>query len=98
MGILTYLDRLLGDEPEDGDDDVVRRSRGPDDRQATPGGDGPVIEADDLRYVYPDDTVGLDGVNLTLRRGERVAVVGPNGSGKSTLQLALGGLVEPAAG
>lgn len=68
------------------------------DRNADASGDAPpappAIEASGLRHVYPDGTVGLDGVDLTLRAGERVAVVGPNGSGKSTLQLALGGLIE----
>jgi cobalt/nickel transport system ATP-binding protein len=58
----------------------------------------PVIEAQGVRHEYPDSTVGLDGIDLTLRAGERVAVVGPNGSGKSTLQLALGGLIEQAGG
>ncbi|MFB6096864.1 MAG: energy-coupling factor ABC transporter ATP-binding protein [Haloferacaceae archaeon] len=66
-------------------------------RAADEPGD-PVIEAAGLRYEYPDGTVGLDGVDVTLRAGERVAVVGPNGSGKSTLQQLLGGLVEPTSG
>lgn len=61
------------------------------------GGD-PVIEGVGLRHEYPDETIGLDGVDLTLYAGERVAVVGPNGSGKSTLQMVLGGLLTPTAG
>ena len=58
----------------------------------------PVLRARDLRYAYPDGTVALDGVDLTVAPGERVAITGPNGSGKSTLLQALGGLVELSDG
>ena len=40
----------------------------------------------------------LDDVNLTLRRGEAIAVMGPSGSGKSTLLYVLGALDSPTAG
>jgi cobalt/nickel transport system ATP-binding protein len=57
-----------------------------------------VIDARGLSHAYPDGTTAIEGVDLTVRAGERVAVVGANGSGKSTLQLLLGGLIEPTAG
>ncbi len=56
-----------------------------------------VIEARDLAKRYGDHVV-YDGVDFTLRRGERVAFVGPNGAGKTTLLKMLGGQLELDAG
>jgi cobalt/nickel transport system ATP-binding protein len=61
-------------------------------------GTTPVIKAEGLTHAYPDGTTAVDGVDLTVRAGERIAVIGANGSGKSTLQLLLGGLIDPTAG
>jgi ABC-2 type transport system ATP-binding protein len=43
-------------------------------------------------------TVALDGVTLTIRRGEAIGIIGPNGAGKTTLMAALLGLIDPTAG
>jgi capsular polysaccharide transport system ATP-binding protein len=42
--------------------------------------------------------VVLDGVNLHIRRGERLGVIGRNGAGKSTLLRLIGGIEPPSAG
>jgi ABC-type lipoprotein export system ATPase subunit len=60
-----------------------------------------VVETHDLTKVYGgngNEVRALDGVNLTIERGELVAVVGPSGSGKSTLLNMLGALDRPTSG
>lgn len=52
----------------------------------------------DLRYAYRDDHDVLHGIDLTLRTGERLAIVGPSGSGKSTLGRLLAGIHGPRTG
>ena len=52
-----------------------------------------------MRYALGGSGVRvLDGVDLDVRRGERIAVTGPSGSGKTTLLLLLAGLERPTAG
>ena len=57
-----------------------------------------IIEARNLKYRYPDGTIGIENVDFELWRGERVVIIGPNGSGKSTLLLIIGGLISPTEG
>jgi cobalt/nickel transport system ATP-binding protein len=62
-----------------------------------PGSDC-VFEAQDVHYAYDGRASALAGVSLTIRRGERVAILGANGSGKSTLLKMLDGLYFPSRG
>jgi cobalt/nickel transport system ATP-binding protein len=57
-----------------------------------------ILEARDLKYVYPDGTVAVQDLNLEIKKGKKVAFVGQNGSGKSTLFLLLNGTLKPAQG
>jgi cobalt/nickel transport system ATP-binding protein len=52
------------------------------------------VHARDLRFRYPNGVTGLDGIDLHVAHGERVAVLGPNGAGKTTLMLHLNGLLR----
>lgn len=57
-----------------------------------------MIRCEGLVHAYPDGTRALDGLDLSIERGERVAIVGRNGSGKSTLVRHWNGLLRPTAG
>jgi energy-coupling factor transport system ATP-binding protein len=56
------------------------------------------IVLEGVAHVYPGGVRALDGIDLEIRAGERVALVGQNGSGKSTLVRHLNGLLRPTEG
>jgi len=62
--------------------------------------DNIIVETQALTKIYGDgaEVRALDGVSMTMRRGEMVAVMGPSGSGKSTLLNMLGALDQPTSG
>jgi cobalt/nickel transport system ATP-binding protein len=57
-----------------------------------------LLELDGVGFAYPGAVASLSGVSLTVREGERVAIVGANGSGKSTLLHLAAGLFFPSSG
>jgi cobalt/nickel transport system ATP-binding protein len=52
------------------------------------------IEVHNLRFAYGDGHPALQGVDLYVAPGEKVALVGPNGAGKSTLMMHLNGILR----
>ena len=56
-----------------------------------------VVQLQDIAKAYGDNLV-YEGVNLTLYRGDHVALVGPNGAGKSTLMKLINGHEAPTKG
>ncbi|MDO3639265.1 energy-coupling factor ABC transporter ATP-binding protein [Mycolicibacterium arseniciresistens] len=56
------------------------------------------VRIEGLHHTYPDGRAALNGLDLTVTAGERVAVLGPNGAGKTTLMLHLNGVLTATAG
>ncbi len=96
---LTALDEALTlSTPDQG-----KVPSAPEPGRATVAGPGhPVPAPGEIRFegvtVAYDRTVALRDVSLTIRPGERLAVVGPSGAGKSTLLALLLGFVPPTSG
>jgi len=65
---------------------------------ADAGGAAPLVSVRGLTHRFLDGTLGLERVDLTIRRGEFVVLAGRNGSGKTLLARHLNGLLEPTDG
>lgn len=58
----------------------------------------PIIEIKDLYYTYNNEKNALNGINLKIEEGEKIAVIGSNGAGKSTFFLNLNGVLKGRQG
>jgi len=90
-------DYELKPSPSQPPDSGVRPAPAPPARAAA----GKAAEVRDLWVELRDSDVARDvlqGIELRIKRGERVALMGRNGAGKSTLLRAMAGLVEPVRG
>jgi len=58
----------------------------------------PIIRVEDVSYTYPSGVQALNGVSLTIHKGEFVAIMGENGAGKTTLVKHFNGLLRPQKG
>ncbi|OOM74762.1 energy-coupling factor transporter ATP-binding protein EcfA3 [Clostridium puniceum] len=58
----------------------------------------PILKVEDLHYIYGNGKSALDGVNVDIYEGEKIAVLGSNGSGKSTFFLNVDGVLTPEKG
>ncbi len=56
------------------------------------------MEFDDIAFSYEDGSRALDGVSLTIRKGETVGITGASGAGKSTMADIALGLLQPLSG
>lgn len=57
-----------------------------------------LIELKQVSHVFPDGSMGIEAVNLSISAGEFLAIAGANGSGKTTLCRHLNGLLKPTSG
>jgi ATP-binding cassette subfamily B protein len=89
---------LIEAEPQIADSAEVRaRGAGGDDDSANDAGIEQ-IALDGVHFAYEPGRPVLEDVNLTVRRGETIAIVGPTGGGKSTLVNLICRFYEPTAG
>src|SRR5262249_61762885 len=68
-------------------------------RLAPAGGEVvPAVEVTDVHFAYTAERPVLQGVSLTVRPGELLALLGQNGTGKTTLAKNIAGLYKPSRG
>ncbi|MER5647896.1 ABC transporter ATP-binding protein [Streptosporangium sp. NPDC002524] len=102
--LIDPLDRLLMwiDELQVGGASMARLlgvAEVPDDRETgSTVPQGSELRAEGVRYAYREGHDVLHGIDLTVRPGERLAMVGPSGAGKSTLGRLLAGVHGPRTG
>ncbi len=96
---LASLNRMVGvitvpvnAPPRHGSDETGRVQARPD------AGASHAVRLDGIRFSYDGDRPALDGVELTILTGQRVAVVGPSGAGKTTLASVVAGIHQPHNG
>jgi len=82
----------LGDGPGDAKKVILKLP-------TPPAGAREILMAKDLSVGYATtDSTLVRGVNLTVRRGDRLLILGPNGAGKSTFLKTIGGVLDPMGG
>jgi peptide/nickel transport system ATP-binding protein len=99
---MTTAGRSSWNQPKRGVRPMAMPPSAPDTGLAIPGpfprGDDPVLELRQLQVRYPGaERPTLDGLDLTLHPGERLALVGPSGCGKSTVARAVLQLLPPGS-
>lgn len=57
-----------------------------------------MLRMENVTYIYEDNTVALNDVNIDLTKGKKIGIVGSNGSGKSTMFMIFLGLLKPTKG
>ena len=99
---MTTAGRSSWNQPKRGVRPMAMPPSAPDSGLAIPGpfqrGDDPVLKLRQLQVRYPGaERPTLDGLDLTLHPGERLALVGPSGCGKSTVARAVLQLLPPGS-
>ena len=56
----------------------------------------PILKVEDLHFTYNGEKTALNGVDLNIYEGEKIAVLGSNGAGKSTFFLNINGVLDKA--
>ncbi len=57
-----------------------------------------ILQLEQISYSYPESSLAIDNLNVSIHKGERIAVLGQNGAGKSTFFLLCNGILEPSHG
>ena len=57
-----------------------------------------IINLNNISFTYPNGDTAINGINLEIPIGKKIALLGGNGAGKSTLMLLLNGILKPTKG